>query len=79
MAKVTLTLEDTRDGESVVVSLDMSAVSANTFGSPHLTRAVRLSQVLYSQATSVENERVGYARLREVPVCSRQPPSTTVH
>lgn len=74
MAKVILTLEDTNDGENVIVSLDMSSASANTFGSPHLSRAVRLSQALYNQATSVES-----MRLREVPACSRQPVSTTVH
>ena len=74
MAKVILTLEDTSDGDNVIVSLDMSAASANTFGSPHLTRAVRLSQALYSQAINVES-----MRLHEVPACSRQPTNTTIH
>lgn len=72
MAKVTITLEDTRDGDNVVVSLDMSDARANTFGAPILSRAVRLSQALYSQAAREES-------VRGVPACSRQPGTATIH
>ena len=72
MAKVIITLEDTHDGENVVVSLDMSEARANTFGAPVLSRAVRLSQLLYSRAAREES-------VRGVLPCSRQPGTTTIH
>ena len=55
MAKITITLEDSRnDDGSPVVTLDMTGVPVSLGGNMHQTAAVRMSQTLYGMAASDE-------------------------
>lgn len=73
MAKVVITLEDTRDDSGkTTVSLDMSGVPAGALGRPQQTAAVRISNKLFDMAAS---EKV----LGSIPACRWQPGTTSVH
>lgn len=72
MAKAILTLEDTADGATVIVSLDMTSAQTNGLGAPRQTSAVRMAQTLFGMASSEET-------LRAIPACSRQPSPPIIH
>jgi hypothetical protein len=73
MAKVTITLEDRRDGsDNMTVSLDVGGVPVNAFGHPHQSLAVRTSQTLFAFASMDE-------RMAALSAHRKQPSNLTIH
>ncbi len=73
MAKIIITLEDSRDEQGKPsVNVDMAGVPTNPFGQQAQTAAVRMYRTVFD---IVAGERV----LGSIPACRLQPSTQTLH